>query len=67
MQRKTNLKVSRAEGLKLNVAFAEKGHLTIRCHKNPDRKQAHSAEVASGSSGSKGSNSDYGGENEQGT
>ena len=44
-----------------------KGHLTIRCYKNPDRKQAYSAEVASGSSGSKGSNSDYGGENEQGT
>ena len=42
-------------------------HLTIRCYKNPDRKQAYSAEVASGSSGSKGSNSDYGGENEQGT
>ena len=38
-----------------------------RCYKNPDRKQAYSAEVASGSSGSKGSNSDYGGENEQGT
>ena len=30
-------------------------------------KQAYSAEVASGSSGSKGSNSDYGGEHEQGT
>ena len=46
-----------------------KGHLTIRCYKNPDRKQAYSAEIASGSSGnsgSKGSNSDYGGENEQG-
>ena len=41
-----------------------KGHLTIRCYKNPDRKQAYSAEVASGNSGSKGSNSDYGGENE---
>ena len=37
-----------------------KGYLTIRCYK----KQAYSAEVASGS---KGSNSDYGGENEQGT
>ena len=44
-----------------------KGHLTIRCFKNPDRRQAYSAEVASGSSGSKGSNSDNGGENEQGT
>ena len=45
------------------MAFAKKGHLTIRCYKNPDRKQAYGAEVASGS---KGSNS-YGGENEQGT
>ena len=53
--------MSRAESLKLNVAFA------IRCYKNPDRKPAYSAEFASGSSGSKGSNSDYGGENEQGT
>ena len=44
-----------------------KKHLTIRCYKNPDRKQAYRAEVACGSSGSKGSNSDYGGENEQET
>ena len=44
-----------------------KGHLTIMCYKNPDRKQAYSAEVASGSSESKGSNSDYRSENEQGT
>ena len=43
-----------------------KGHLTIRCYKNPDRKQEYSAEVARGRSGSKGSNTDYGGENEQG-
>ena len=38
-----------------------KRHLTIRCYKNPDRKQAYSAEFASGSSGnseSKGSNTD---------
>ena len=49
------------------MAFAEKGHLTIRCYKNPERKQAYSAEVDSGGSGSNGSNSDYGGENEQGT
>ena len=41
-----------------------KGHLTIRCYKNSDRKQAYGAEVASGS---KESNSDYGGENEQGS
>ena len=51
----------------INCGICGKGHLTIRCYKNPDRKQAYSAEVASGRSGSKGSNSDYGGENEQGT
>ena len=54
----------------IKCGICGKGHLTIRCYKNPDRKQAYSAEVASGSSGSsgsKGSNSDYGGENEQGT
>ena len=49
----------------IKCGICGKGHLTIRCYKNPDRKQAYSAEVASGSSGSKGSNSDYGGENEQ--
>ena len=48
----------------IKCGICEKGHLTIRCYKNPDRKQACSVEVASGS---KGSNSDYGGENEQGT
>ena len=48
----------------IKCGICGKGHLTIRCYKNPDRKQAYSAEVASGS---KGSNSDYGGENEQGT
>ena len=51
----------------IKCGICGKGHLTIRCYKNPDRKQAYSAEVASGSSGCKGSNSDYGGENEQGT
>ena len=51
----------------IKCGICGKGHLTIRCYKNPDRKQAYSAEVASGSSGSKGSNSDYGGKNEQGT
>ena len=51
----------------IKCGICGKGHLTIRCYKNPDMKQAYSAEVASGSSGSKGSNSDYGGENEQGT
>ena len=50
----------------IKCGICGKGHLTIRCYKNPDRKQAYSAEVASGSSGRKGSNSDYGGENEQG-
>ena len=51
----------------IKCGICGKGHLTTRCYKNPERKQAYSAEVASGSSGSKGSNSDYGGENEQGT
>ena len=51
----------------IKCGICGKGHLTIRCYKSPDRKQAYSAEVASGSSGSKGINSDYGGENEQGT
>ena len=51
----------------IKCGICEKRHLTIVCYKNPDRKQAYSAEVASGSRGSKGSNSDYGGENEQGT
>ena len=51
----------------IKCGICGKGHLTIRCYKNPDRKQAYSAEVASGSSASKGSNSDYGGENKQGT
>ena len=51
----------------IKCGICGKGHLSIRCYKNPDRKQAYSAEVVSGSSGSKGSNSDYGGENEQGT
>ena len=51
----------------IKCGICGKGHLTIRCYKNPDRKQAYSAEVASGSSGSKGSKSDYDGENEQGT
>ena len=40
-----------------------KGHLTIKCYKNPDRKQAYSAEVgvgASGYGGSKGSSAEVG-------
>ena len=48
----------------IKCGICGKGHLTIRYYKNPDRKQAYSADVASGS---KGSNSDYGGESEQGT
>ena len=48
----------------IKCGICGKGHLTIRCYKNPDSKQAYRAEVASRS---KGSNSDYGGENEQGT
>ena len=45
----------------IKCGICGKGHLTIRCYKNPDRKQAYSAEIASGSSGnsgSKGSNTD---------
>ena len=48
----------------IKCGICGKGHFIIRCYKNPDRKQAYSAEVASGN---KGSNSDYGGEHEQGT
>ena len=36
----------------INCGICGKGHLTIRCFKNPDRKQAYGAEVASGSKGS---------------
>ena len=61
---KPESKPSRKPEIKCGICG--KGQLTIRCYKNPDRKQAHSAEIASGNSGSKGSNSDYGGENEQG-
>ena len=45
----------------IKCGICGKGHLTIRCYKNPDRNQAYSAEIASGSSGnsgSKGSNID---------
>ena len=58
-QSKLESKPSRKPEIKYGICG--KGHLTIRYYKNPDRKQAYSAEVASGS------NSDYGGENEQGT
>ncbi|MES9994361.1 MAG: RNase H-like domain-containing protein [Candidatus Thiodiazotropha sp.] len=43
----------------IKCSICGKGHLTIKCYKNPNRKQAYSAEVgagASGYSGSKGSN-----------
>ena len=43
--------------LEINCGICGKGQLTIMCYKNPERK----------CSGSKGNNSDYGGENEQGT
>ena len=36
----------------IKCGICGKGHLTIRCYKNPYRKQAYSAEVASGISGS---------------
>ena len=42
----------------IKCGICGKGHLTIRCYKNPVRKQACSAVIASGSSGSKGSNTD---------
>ena len=59
---KTESKPSGKSEIKCGTCI--KGHLTIRYYTNPDRKQAYRAEVASGSSGS---NSDNGGENEQGT
>ena len=41
------------ESLKFKCGICGKGHLTIRCYKIPDWKQAYSAEVASGGRGSK--------------
>ena len=55
---KSDSKPSRKPEIKCSICG--KGHLTIKCNKNPDRKQAYSAEVgvgASGYGGSKGSNS----------
>ena len=43
-----------------------KRHLKIRCYKNPDRKKVYGAEIGANASGSKGSSTDYG-SNEQGT
>ena len=42
----------------IKCGICGKWHLTIRYYKNPDRKQAYSAEIASGNSGSKESNTD---------
>ena len=52
-QSKPESKPSGKPGIKYGICG--KGHLTIRCYKNPDRKQAYSAEIASGSSGNSGS------------
>ena len=57
-QHKSDSKPSRKPEIKCSISG--KGHLTIKCYKNPDRKQTYSAEVgvdASGYGGSKGSNS----------
>ena len=57
-QHKSDSKLSRKPEIKYSICC--KGYLTIKCCKNPDRKQAYSAEVgvvASGYGGSKGSNS----------
>ena len=57
-QHKSDSKPSGKPEIKCSICG--KGHLTIKCYKNPDRKQAYSAEVgigASGYGGSKGSNS----------
>ena len=57
-QHKSDSKPSSKPEIKCSICG--KGHLTIKCYKNPDRKQAYSAEVgigASGYGGSKGSNS----------
>ena len=43
----------------IKCGICGKRHLTIRCYKNPDRKQAYSAEIASGSSGNSGSKGSY--------
>ena len=55
MQRKVNLKNKPSGKPEIKCGICEKGHLTIRCYKNPDRKQASSAEIPSGSSGNSGS------------
>ena len=67
MQRKSKPESKPSGKPEIKCGICGKGHLNIRCYKNPDRKQAYSAEVASGSSGSRERNSDYGGKSEQGT
>ena len=57
-QHKSDSKPSGKPEIKCSICG--KGHLTIKCYKNPDRKQAYRAEVGVGGSGyggSKGSNS----------
>ena len=63
-QSKPEMKPSGKPGIKCGICG--KRHLTIKCYKNPDRKHIYSAEIRANASGSKGSNSDYG-DNEQGT
>ena len=56
-QHKSDSKPSGKPEIKCSICG--KGHLTIKCYKNPDRKQAYSAKVGVGASdgGSKGSHS----------
>ena len=53
-QHKSDSKPSGKPEIKCSICG--KGHLTIKCYKNPDRKQAYSAEVGVGASGYGGSN-----------
>ena len=52
-QHKSDSKPSGKPEIKCSICG--KGHLTIKCYKNPDRKQAYSAEVGVGASGYGGS------------
>ena len=52
-QHKSDSKPSGKPEIKCSICG--KGHLTIKCYKNPDRKQAYSAEVGIGASGYGGS------------
>ena len=42
----------------IKCGICGKRHLTIRCYKNPDRKQVYGAEIGANASGSKGCNFD---------